>query len=193
MGGPHQTQKLLYHPLVLGKQLFVASSWSSVFVTSLCLQGCRQRRGLFGKHTTISSDDTFQMTRKYPTYHSSSYSGSDIETVKKKKKNLLLKCADERGVSAFCTSSNVPEEKGVCSRDQRYCILLQLTTQRAAPRRNLTLPACKLLNPSGTCMVSHGFVWMAFDCPMWVCFHGFGFPCMSLPHWCILTRLHCAQ
>lgn len=60
------------------------------------------------------------------------------------KKILLLKCADERGVSAFWTSSNLPEEKGVCSRDQRYCILLQLTTQRAAPRRNLTLSACKL-------------------------------------------------
>lgn len=66
------------------------------------------------------------------------------------------------------------QEKRVCVvGDKTYCILLQFTSQQAAPRRNLTLPACKLLNPTGISVVSHGFVAMTFDCPMWICFHGF--------------------
>lgn len=155
------------------QQLFVASSWSSVLLTSLCLQGCE----IFGKRTTISSDGTFEKTCKCHTLSWPWYWNS-LNWI-----YLLLIGAAECGVSAFCTCLNEPEKRVCVVGDKTYCILLQLTTQQVAPRRNLTLPACKLLNPAGICAASRGFVSMAFDCPMWICFHGFWFLCVSLPPW----------
>lgn len=52
--------------------------------------------------------------------------------------------------------------------DKMLCILLLFTAQRVAPRRNLTLPACKLQNPTGINVMSHRFVSMVFDCPTWM-------------------------
>lgn len=66
---------------------------------------------------------------------------------------------------------------------KRIVFFFRLSAQPAAPRRNLTLTACKLPNPAGICVVSHRFVSMAFDCPMWICFHGFWFPGVNLPLW----------
>lgn len=65
--------------------------------------------------------------------------------------------------------------------DKMYCILLLFTAQRVAPRRSLTLPACKLQNPTGISVMSHRFVSMAVDCPTWMCFYGLWFPFESVP------------
>lgn len=66
-----------------------------------------------------------------------------------------------------------------------WCIVFpfSFTAQAAAPWRNLTLPACKLLNLAGICVASRGFVSVVFDWPMWICFHGFWFPRVTLPLW----------
>lgn len=40
------------------------------------------------------------------------------------------------------------------------CILLLFTAQQVSPRGNLTLPACKLQNPTGISVALHRFVFM---------------------------------
>lgn len=74
------------------------------------------------------------------------------------------------------------ERRRMCAADDKmHCILLLFTAQRVAPRRNLTLPACKLQNPTGISVASHRFVSMAFDWPTWMYFYGLWFPFESVP------------
>lgn len=51
--------------------------------------------------------------------------------------------------------------------DKISCIPL-ITSQQAIPKRTRTKPVCKLLNPAGVGMASHGFVYMPFNGPMWI-------------------------
>lgn len=74
------------------------------------------------------------------------------------------------------------DERRMCAADDKmHCILVLFTAQRVAPRRNLTLPACKLQNPTGISVASHRFVSMAFDCPTWMYLYGLWFPFESVP------------
>lgn len=147
------------------QRLGVASYRPSLRLTALSLEAC----GRSAKHTTIGSNETIQKTcisALLPVNLAPADFGAEhgwCHCIK-----LQSRCLDRR-------------EECVCSWRWNSRILLLFTAQRAAPRRDLTLPACKLLNPTGITAVSHGFVSMAFDCPMWICFYGLWFPFESIP------------